>query len=332
MGAKNYVFSFARYLKKTGQEGLKKGTEAWNKAFEQYRHGPVTPKAKVPKGQEIVQAVKGKSPAVRPKGEVVKSAKGKYDRSNKPDKSKELVHKPGTNRAGKPDKSKAPRDITSIGKKPGKIKVKNANKKDALKLIAALGLGSGEAKPTPAKTKTKSKPKTTAKKTVPAAPKYDLGVPMTDAEMGAPRPGFATTDPLNLFGNKNGINPFSSPEREAFGYSAFAPMDAFRGDVGAGRESLTPPEQMNAAMTPADLLAFDRNEAQAGGYLPQFNAQQAVFNQPAPVVAEAPVVAPAPIAPAPVANRLQQKYVPESQIASDAARISPEMDRTLSMF
>jgi len=89
-------------------------------------------------------------------------------------------------------------------------------------------------------------------------------------------------------------------------------------------------------MSPADALAFDRMQAEANGYLPEFQAQQAAFAQPAAQVVPEPVMAasspfiggqpapmaqPVPAAPMPTANRLQQKYVPQAQLESDAAKL-----------
>jgi len=266
----------------------------------------------------------GKDVIVRPKGELVSKPKGI---------GKDVVKK-------QPGKSVAKKPSEEIKRYRGlKPKKNNKTNRNALKMIAQTIVNDSEFGPKPkpeSKSKSGSKPKKSGTKKASSTPKptYDLGQGVAVAS--TPRPGLATVDPLNIFGNKNGVNPFSTDERLAYGYAAPAVQDLFAADMGASRENLNPLEAANAAMSPADALAFDRMQAEANGYLPEFQAQQAAFAQPAAQVVPEPVMAasspfiggqpapmaqPVPAAPMPTANRLQQKYVPQAQLESDAAKL-----------
>lgn len=76
------------------------------------------------------------------------------------------------------------------------------------------------------------KPKPTAKKPTRKA-SNTKGANVRKAVKAAPnRQKMATVDPLNLFGNKNGFNPFSNKERKENGYEPLSFVDFFKSGLG----------------------------------------------------------------------------------------------------
>ena len=294
------------------------------------------------KGKVTDLVAKSKEMVKRPKGKV--KAKGKEVVPFKP-KSEVAIRNKGN--VGKPRNEVVRGTGKDVVKRPNggvaKVKAKGGKGKNGRRLVRTAPVMNDEPTVAPA-----PKP-TVKKKSTPSVSKPRVATPAP-----APRPqqrpiSAATVDPLNLFGNKNGYNPFSNTERAAQGVGSVGLGDIFSANLGDERQFTQAQVDDTRAAMQAGLLDAPTAPMYPGSGLvtgpgvgPEVGPIEAYSRTPmsafaggipapvarAPIPAAQPVAQPAPGQPAPSVGG----YVPTTQVKRDVGRLTPEQSAVIDLF